>query len=86
MTENDFNFEPNFVWVISFSDNKDTPVITVFDNEKAAMDYYNWIKEEGHEEFWAERCQIYKKFIHTKYHTSPWKEEFLNELDLQNEE
>lgn len=51
------------VWVVSYYDEGEAPVVTVFDNEVAAVKCYNAFLTYGHhKKVDCDECQIYKTF------------------------
>lgn len=51
----------NKVWVVTYRDRCEEPVVTLFDNEDAAKDCYKEFKKE-HWGAWIDEAPVYSKF------------------------
>lgn len=51
----------NKVWVVTYRDRCEEPVVTLFDNEDAAKDCYKEFKKE-HWGAWIDEAPIYSNF------------------------
>ena len=55
--------EKRTVWVVSYYDYNNLPVVTVFSNKDAASLYYNYeLKKNKHEKIDIDQCPIYSTF------------------------
>ena len=51
------------VFVVSYYDEGEPPVVTVFDNEEAALFMYNWVcRVGGHSKVDMDECPVYSTF------------------------
>lgn len=51
------------VFVVSYYDDGDAPVVTVYDNEDAAASHYNFaLMVGGHKKVCIDECPIYESF------------------------
>jgi len=52
------------VWVVSWYNAGEEPVVTVFGNEENAMKYYNYELANSHVKVAIDECQIYNTFMY----------------------
>lgn len=50
------------VWVLSWYNAGEEPVVTVFGNKESAMKYYNYELANGHAKVAIDKCPIYRYF------------------------
>lgn len=54
--------EHPIVWVVSWYNSGEEPVVTVFNNEENAMKYYNYELANNHVEVAIDGCPVYSTF------------------------
>ncbi len=55
----------NDIWVITYLDENNEPVVTVFDNPLAADACYKYFYKKYRNNAWIDKCEVYGSFMVT---------------------